>query len=230
MQLDRASWALRLDAGAEQIRRGDLASACGGGRRRATVPGAQRSGLASCQNARLDGPASRGGSRDPRTWNCSRQGDHQLARGLFHEANLMMAVEAHQGRGVCRGPCAGRGKRGSGRNGSAPASPTMLISTEDWLTAHCQLGLKASDEARRALEKILAYRAVGPGDEQGRIIRAGTQATRTHAGRRTLLKSGSSKTPKTPWPGGPGPVRGTARPCPPRRESLRCRVLAALAG
>ena len=140
------------------------------------------------------------------------------ARSLFHEAHLMLAVERMRAKAfdqALRSIETARQwpeKLGSGK----PYSGEVDERLEDWLVYHCQIGLKAPEEARRTLEKILAFQHGGHKNDPGQIIRAlALKESGAPPRAERWCKPCSSKTPATSWPGGP---RASSPGCRPRSQ------------
>ena len=89
------------------------------------------------------------------------------ARSLFHEACMMLAVESIRAKSfdqalrLIETPAVAE-KLGSGK----PYAEDVDERLEDWMVYQCQLGLKAPEEARRSLDKIIAFQP--PGHENTR--------------------------------------------------------------
>ena len=98
------------------------------------------------------------------------------------------------------------------------------------LSTSCHIGLKAPDEARRTLDKILAFQPGGHKNDSGQIIRALAlkQSGRTAEGRalvQALLKQDPDNK-LARWAA--GVFAGLPAPLPTGLQDINCRVLAAL--
>ena len=154
------------------------------------------------------------------------------ARTLFHEAHLMLAVERMRAKAfdqalrLIETARQWPEKLGSGK----PYSGDVDERLEDWLVYHCQIGLKAPEEARRTLDKILVFQPGGHKNDSGQIIRALAlkQSGRTAEGRalvQALLKQDPDNE-LAKWAA--GVLAGQPAPFPTGLQDINCRVLAAL--
>ena len=96
------------------------------------------------------------------------------ARTLFHEAHLMLAVERMRAKAFDQAlPLIETARQWPEKLGSGKPYPEDVDERlEDWLVYQCQIGLKAPEAARRALDKILAFQPGGHRNDSGQIIRA----------------------------------------------------------
>ena len=156
------------------------------------------------------------------------------ARGLFHEAFLLLAAERFQAGAFDDAlQLLNTARQWPEKLGTGKPYPADLDERlEDWFAAQCQLRLKAPEAARPALDRILTIPARKKGQAINDLIRALALKQSGRAPEATqLLKDWQAQDPGTDlakW--GAEIFAGRPAPLPPALKILDCRVLAALAG
>ena len=154
------------------------------------------------------------------------------ARTLFHEAHLMLAVERMRAKTFDQAlPLIEAARQWPEKLGSGKPYPEEIDERlEDWLVYQCQIGLKAPEAARRALEKILAFQPGVHKNGSGQIILALAlkQSGRASEGL-TLVQESLKQNPGNElarWAA--NVLAGLPAPLPSGLHDLNARVLAAL--
>ncbi len=155
-----------------------------------------------------------------------------VARALFHEAHLMVAVERmreksfEQALRLIETARQWPEKLGSGK----PYAEDVDERLEDWLVYQCHLGLKSPDDGRRALDKILAFQPRQRTNNTGQVLRAlALQQVGRTAESKALLQDMLEHNPDdnlARW--GASILAGMPAPFPAGLQDLDARVLAAL--
>jgi predicted Zn-dependent protease len=96
------------------------------------------------------------------------------ARALYHQANMWLAVQQMKAGHFDRGlPLLAAAREWPERLGAGKPYPEDVDERlEDWLTYQCHLKRQAPEEARRMLDKILAFQPCSKRNGAGTIIRA----------------------------------------------------------
>jgi tetratricopeptide (TPR) repeat protein len=155
------------------------------------------------------------------------------ARALFHEANLLLAVDRLRlGSYDDALRLVNTARQWPERLGSGKPYPADVDERlEDWLTRQCQLGRKAPAEAHAALDRILAVPARPKGQQVGDLIRALALKQSGHAAEaEQLLKDWQAQDPGSElakW--GAELFAAHPAPLPASLQDLNCRVLAGIA-
>jgi hypothetical protein len=155
------------------------------------------------------------------------------ARALFHEANLLLAVDClrlgsyDEALRLVDTARQWPERLGAGRPYPADVDERL----EDWVACQCQLRRKAPDQARELLAHILAIPARSKGQGMGDLIRAlALKQSGRAAEAEQLLKDWQAQAPGTDlakW--GAEIFAGQPTPCPASLQDLHCRVLAGIA-
>jgi tetratricopeptide (TPR) repeat protein len=155
------------------------------------------------------------------------------ARALFHEAFMLLAVERLQSGSFDEAlRLVGTARQWPENLGAGKPYPADVDERlEDWFTCQCQLGRKAPDAARQALDKTLAIPARAKGQGIGDLIRAlALKQSGRAAEAEQLLKDWQAQDPGSvlaKW--GAEILAGRPAPLPASLQDLNCRVLAGLA-
>jgi tetratricopeptide (TPR) repeat protein len=155
------------------------------------------------------------------------------ARALFHEAFMLLAVERLQaGSFDAALRLVGTARQWPENLGVGKPYPADVDERlEDWVTAQCQLGRKAPDAARQALDKILVIPARAKGQGIGDLIRAlALKQSGRAAEAGQFLKDWQAQDPGSDlaqW--GAELFAGRLAPSPASLQDLDCRVLAGVA-
>ena len=155
------------------------------------------------------------------------------ARALFHEANLLLAVDrlrfGSYDEAVRLVDTARQWpeRLGAGKPYAADVDERL----EDWVSCQCQYGRKAPAEARQALARILAIPARPKGQGTGDLIRAlALKQSNRPAEAEQLLKDWQAQDPGSDlgkW--GAELFAGHPTPLPASLQDLPCRILAGVA-
>ncbi len=155
------------------------------------------------------------------------------ARALFHEANLLLAVERLQAGAFDDAlrlvNTARQWPETLGAGKPYPADVDERL--EDWFAAQCQFELKVPDAAHQALARILAITPRPKGQGTGDLIHAlALKQSRRAAEAEQFFKDWQAQAPDSDlakW--GAGLFAGRPEPLPPSLKNLACRVLAGIA-
>jgi len=155
------------------------------------------------------------------------------ARALFHEANLLVAVERRQAGAFDDAlRLVNTARQWSETLGAGKPYPADVDERlEDWFAAQCHFALKAPAAARQALERILAVPARTQGQGTGDLVRAlALKQSGRAAEAEQFFKDWQAQAPDSDlakW--GAGLLAGRPDPLPPSLKNLACRVLAGIA-